>query len=547
MARAIYATGVPLSLVEHPLWDDLFRKLRPAWKLPSRKVLSTTLLEKEYGSVKDEVEGNINSSVHLNLSLDGWSNIRNEGILNFIVYTPNNPYFYSFVETKKNRHTSEYLLSEIVKIIDKLGAAKFLAVVSDNAANMVKCGRLLSEKYPHIIWIGCMAHTLHLLIGDILKCETVRRFSSDAVEIIKTIRNSQLLAADFKQIGQEKNINVSLHLPVKTRWGSYLECLNSLVATKSILQIMAINEDATKTLSKKVKQTLLDDHFWSHLENLRSLMQPIVYWITYLEGDYNSIHLVWSSFSEIGQKFDQLLSLAIESSTEAEFIKTQFEERLQNALKPIHLGACLLDPKSQGLIMSAQQQIDGCEVICQQIAGNMINVDEQNVMQELAMYRSREGIWGKEFVWRAADKICPVLWWKTFYQNTDLGKVAIKILNVPATSASVERSFSTFSHIHNKKRHKLNTTRAGKLCYIAHNWKIMHKPKPSATKPPNKTAVGNEPKSKKAKMTTGTELGPTTFTLRSDTDTTSLSSCSYSSQSENSNSEFPESEEEEQK
>uniref|UniRef100_A0A6P7GD29 Uncharacterized protein LOC114340764 n=1 Tax=Diabrotica virgifera virgifera TaxID=50390 RepID=A0A6P7GD29_DIAVI len=41
-------SGSPLSLVEHTLWIDFFKKLRPSYKLPTRKCVSTTLLDKEY-------------------------------------------------------------------------------------------------------------------------------------------------------------------------------------------------------------------------------------------------------------------------------------------------------------------------------------------------------------------------------------------------------------------------------------------------------------------------------------------------------------------
>lgn len=46
LAKAIYASDAPLSLVEHPLWKTLFKELRPAFSLPIRKTLSTTMLEK---------------------------------------------------------------------------------------------------------------------------------------------------------------------------------------------------------------------------------------------------------------------------------------------------------------------------------------------------------------------------------------------------------------------------------------------------------------------------------------------------------------------
>jgi len=42
-------------------------------------------------------------------------------------------------------------------------------------------------------------------------------------------------------------------------------------------------------------------------------------------------------------------------------------------------------------------------------------------------------------------------------------------------SADTERIFSTFSWMHNKKRNKLTTERAGKLTYLSYNWKLKNK------------------------------------------------------------------------
>jgi len=48
----------------------------------------------------------MNEATTLHLQLDGWSNIRNEGIINFIINKPE-PRFVSFLDTTDNRHTSE--------------------------------------------------------------------------------------------------------------------------------------------------------------------------------------------------------------------------------------------------------------------------------------------------------------------------------------------------------------------------------------------------------------------------------------------------------
>lgn len=55
MAKAVFITGAPLGLFEHPLWVDFFNTIRPSFTLPSRKVISTSLLDKEHTKMENEV------------------------------------------------------------------------------------------------------------------------------------------------------------------------------------------------------------------------------------------------------------------------------------------------------------------------------------------------------------------------------------------------------------------------------------------------------------------------------------------------------------
>lgn len=89
-----------------------------------------------------------------------------------------------------------------------------------------------------------------------------------------------------------------------------------------------------------------------------------------------------------------------------------------------------------------------------------------------------KGIWGKDFIWTASQNVTPVVWWKGIIgHNNQLSKVAVKILSVPATSASTERTFSTFSAVYTKKRNKLTTPRKINLTCIAHYWRMRNNTK----------------------------------------------------------------------
>ncbi|XP_063378654.1 uncharacterized protein LOC134674740 [Cydia fagiglandana] len=150
VARAMYVTGTPFSHFEHPLWKEAFHLMNPSYGLPSRKRLATSLLDEEYSEVQSDIVSKINQASVIHLSIDGWSNLRKESILNVILYAPK-PYFYKFIETKEQRHTAEYLCEEVTNIIEEFHPSEFVAVVTDNAANMVRFGKLLHDKYEQTI------------------------------------------------------------------------------------------------------------------------------------------------------------------------------------------------------------------------------------------------------------------------------------------------------------------------------------------------------------------------------------------------------------
>lgn len=181
-------------------------------------------MDAEFNRVKEKVETTINESEILGLQSDGWSNIRNQGIINCIITTPS-PLLEASIETKLQRHTAQYIAEEMGKIIEKYGPNRFLGFVSDNAKNMERAGIILREKYD-IIPYGCLSHGLNLLCNDLLKINTISTLIDKVTDIAKEIKTKQILY-ELLRTKQTENKNVepnagAIHLPVKTRWSSIL-------------------------------------------------------------------------------------------------------------------------------------------------------------------------------------------------------------------------------------------------------------------------------------------------------------------------------------
>jgi len=104
----------------------------------------------------------------------------------------------------------------------------------------------------------------------------------------------------------------------------------------------------------------------------------------------------------------------------------------------------------------------------------MSDVKETAVVSELAEFSSRRGFFSMEFLWSALESptLAASTWWTGLCKHTELSKVASRILELPATSAACERSFSVQGFVHSKKRNRLSHEHTENLVFVHENLKL---------------------------------------------------------------------------
>ena len=102
-------------MVENPHRKSYFNAIRPVYVVPSRYKISEPLLDPEYDKITVETVATIAASDSVGLMCDGWSNIRNEPIINFVVNQPK-PIFWKSFHTDLQSHTGEYIATEKLKV-----------------------------------------------------------------------------------------------------------------------------------------------------------------------------------------------------------------------------------------------------------------------------------------------------------------------------------------------------------------------------------------------------------------------------------------------
>ena len=480
-SRAVYASATPFSIVENPHWIKFFKAIRPAYVLPSRFRLSNPLLDLEYNKVDADVMEKIADADCVGIMCDGWSNTRNEAIINFIVSMPQ-PVFWKSFHSELESHTGEYICGEVRKVVEEIKAQcgkVVIGLVTDNASNMKRAWNLLQDEYPEITCYGCAAHSLNLIFGDLTKLETLAQIVKNAKSIVKEFKSKHMLVDLLSKVQKEENVHISLKLPVKSRWGSTLICMDSVQKNKHVLRKLVVSEMSESTnLSRSIKRVILDDNFWETNEAMVQLLNPLFIAITSLEADEPNLADVYKIYNGVETKMKEGLSSSPFATSEQLQVMDILAKRKDFCIHIVHKSAYLLDPRYHGMLLSDNDRVSAVEFICklaETFAFCDLSIDDDKIQENLALYTAREGFYSKSFLWKNVEKISPTAWWKGFCSTQELSKIACKLLNLPSTTASVERSFSTYANIHTAKRNKLSNDKAKKLVFISQNIKYATK------------------------------------------------------------------------
>ena len=127
------------------------------------------------------------------LACDGWSNPSNESIWNFVIHTTDrHQYLWSLRNLSGERYTQELLAEEIRQVLEKIGPQKFSAIVTDAGANVQAARHIITEEYPNILNIRCIAHAINLISKDICKTLFADRMLKCCNNLVTYFKTSHL-------------------------------------------------------------------------------------------------------------------------------------------------------------------------------------------------------------------------------------------------------------------------------------------------------------------------------------------------------------------
>jgi hypothetical protein len=450
IAKAIYQTNSSFRCLEKSEVSKAIEMLRPGYVPPTPYAIGNPLLQEIYEEEKHECFKNL-SNACVCMSIDGWSNIHNEPVVCATVTTEKGEvYLYETIDTSGHPHTAEYL-SEIVGNLITSCAHEYnctvTSFVTDNAANMNKMREeIKNEDNSNIITYGCSAHMMNLLAHDL----QVSEVKSHIVQIIKYFRNNHFANAKYKQEGCK-----ALILPSDVRWNTMADCLE--IYLKEWPKLVKICEENKDKIDSIIYGKIMNMVIKQAAEEYLKILKPVAVALDKLQKNLTFI----SDAVEIWKELEDKLTEA-----EVNLSKMQlFEKRYERAMTPAHFLAFIIDPREKKYNLTSEETSSALEFANAMYGGTGFLPLIIKFQNKSAPFRSLM------FSQEMTSNISPVEWWishKDLFGNNkdEVVKIAKQLLGAVASSASVERIFSSFGLIHSKLRNRLGTEKAGKLVFL---------------------------------------------------------------------------------
>ena len=137
MIRLTVSCGWALHWVNKPEAKELFEFLNPYLKLPDRKLLGGKILQDAVSEGNKVMQMALKEDlVGMTLTFDGWTNMKNEQLLEVVVITSEGrPYVWKADDISSERETHLEVMEKTIAMITELKSQKVnvCAVVTDSA------------------------------------------------------------------------------------------------------------------------------------------------------------------------------------------------------------------------------------------------------------------------------------------------------------------------------------------------------------------------------------------------------------------------------
>lgn len=503
---------LPYSLVD----SEAFKRLNftdphgpQKYNLKSEKYFRSTLMPQTYEKVSKKVQDLITKCEWISGTCDIWTNPPKTcsllSLTGHFIVGPKRLKVILGAQVLKSDHTGSYLEEKLREMIDKWNIGnKLFLLLRDNAKNMVSAMRGQFES------LGCMSHTLQLVVKDALFSE------EEHEQVIKTCRHivghfkrSEQASRKLTECQNQCGLPVhSLIQDIEVRWNSTYNMLARLFEQKTAINLYSLEHGHIDILSPSD---------WEIIKNLTEVLKFFYEATLDLSYDNACISLAIPLISLLNRK------LQTRDENESEIMrnmKTRLHESMNRRFAyvkghPVLITATLLDPRFKSIYLNSDEvDIATLEIenhlriytddVSDAISENYHSGESQSsCSSRIASPEKAEGLWdahdksscnfietsgveNSDYLSQIKLTIQAYLSEPRLQRSADiysywdsspflsLRKVALKFLSAPPTSVSSEQLFSAAGQIYSDRRSNLRGENVDKLLFLTYNIRLFN-------------------------------------------------------------------------
>jgi len=456
IANLIIQNMLPFNIVESKSFRTLLSGINKSYTVPNRKTIKN-YIENIWLNERDKKKKELNDNVSkIALTIDLWTSLNNISFLGISYHYIDNNWSLRYgvldILELNYPHTAENINLCLMKCINEYKIDnKIIAVVSDNAANMINNGTLLKVKllneYNNIIYpIGCSCHIINLCINEGFK---IKNNEIDKLRLIVIkLRSSPLLLDKIKKLVEENEENYYCpKIDNVTRWNSTYTMIKDILKMK-------------KTLND-LQEIDITEIEWKIYESYHKILKQFNNAVLILEGsEYPTISLTYTVIEILKQYLNQQIKK--DSFKDVLIPMLDKLNKYYNDYKEIYKITSFLDP-SQKTVNIQKNEISIIKKIYMRYKKEIIVINKnsdnddssnENIFTKNTISKNEFNDYKKKNI-EETDNILE--WWKIYETKyPTLSKIARDFLCVPASSAPVERIFSSSGNIVTAKRNRLD-------------------------------------------------------------------------------------------
>lgn len=508
IGRFFYENGIPFNCARSPSYFNMLRSVGNfgrGLKPPTMHELRTWVLDEEVkttSGIVDEIKSTWRKT-GVSILSDGWSDMRNRSLINFLVNNPHGTVFLKTIDASDCVKDAQKLFELLDGIVEEIGEDIVVQVITDNASAYKAAGRMLMEKRKSLYWTPCAAHCIDLMLEKIGELPQHKRALLNAKKVSNFIYNHQRVLSLFRKFAKK-----DLLRPAATRFATAYLTLESMLQLKQPLQSMFVSREwsnnplSKKAEGKQVKKIVMNEtSFWASVVYSIKTTKPLVHVLRIVDGERTpAMGFIYGAIDEAKENIAKNFNNELSSYKEIwEIIDSKWDKQLH---RDLHATAYYLNPRYRWSDNPSEHPeiklgLYNCMDRLIKDPNTYAKVDEQ--LDEFLAKRGLFGIRASKasfmtrppgihlfinsytYIYNYYFSILIlihllVVWWDNFGDEVpELKAFAMKILGLTCSSSACERNWSMFNQVHTKKRNRLSTCKLNRLVYIMYNKKLKDK------------------------------------------------------------------------